>query len=111
MPKFDPHLDRRNAIKSIPVAYNGVSMRSMAEARWAMALDKMDLSWSYEPLFMSLRNGQWYRPDFRLNDFPIYLEVKGNITKPDVYTTMLAALSSPGYSVILLAPVPEVTDP
>jgi len=76
-----PH---RRAIVTIPrfpartTIYNGIKMRSRIEARFAAYLDRLGVSWQYEPEAFASREGQ-YLPDFVVsagNAPPIVIEVK-----------------------------------
>jgi hypothetical protein len=52
-------------------------MRSSWEKRIAIELDTLLLNWAYEPDVLHLPNGTNYLPDFWVNEFNGYLEVKG----------------------------------
>ena len=52
-----------------------IGMRSSWEVKYAIWLDKQNISWEYEPSF-ELSNGKIYTPDFRLEDGTI-VEIKG----------------------------------
>lgn len=64
---------------SLPTLYNGITFRSRTEARWAVLFDNLELSWEYEPQGYNL-DGDLYLPDFRLTDFPLWVEVKPDET-------------------------------
>ena len=58
--------------------YNGIKMRSRTEARFAAYLDRLGVSWQYEPEAFASRDGQ-YLPDFMVSAGsapPIVIEVK-----------------------------------
>lgn len=61
------------SIKPIETRYKGYRFRSRLEARWAVFLDAMGVSWEYEPEGY-LINGRPYLPDFALPD--AILEIK-----------------------------------
>jgi hypothetical protein len=63
-------------VEAIETEFNGVKYRSRTEARWAVFFDKLGVEFSYEPKKVTLSNGEWYLPDFYLNDFDAYFEVK-----------------------------------
>jgi hypothetical protein len=55
---------------------HGPAFRSRLEARWALFLDALGVSWSYEEEWFLLL-GTGYTPDFRLTGYPrTWLEVK-----------------------------------
>jgi hypothetical protein len=76
-------------IEARPVTYMGVHFRSMLEARWAVALDRMGdiYAWEYEPQGFMLPScgvpgcdrhpSRPYLPDFYLSGLGIWVEVKG----------------------------------
>lgn len=51
-------------MKSIETEYKGYRFRSRLEARWAVFLDQLGISWEYEKDGLELSNGQRYLPDF-----------------------------------------------
>ena len=61
-------------LKARPTTYRGIRMRSRLEARYAACLDKLGVSWEYEPRAFASENGQ-YLPDFFAAGS--YIEVKG----------------------------------
>ncbi|MEM7666737.1 MAG: hypothetical protein AAF250_12850 [Pseudomonadota bacterium] len=71
----------------LPTTYKGVRFRSRAEARWAVAFDKLRLDWDYEPEGFELAHG-WYLPDFYIPYWDAYFEVKGR--KPNSSEILLA---------------------
>lgn len=69
-------------LQARPTLYKGIQMRSRLEAGYAMWLDEMGFTWSYEPHCFASRSGQ-YLPDFRLEDvqfgrrrWVVYVETK-----------------------------------
>lgn len=62
---------------SVPTVYDGVQMRSRAEADFAARLDAVGLEWEYEPGPFSLKDGRSYTPDFYVPALDVYFEVKG----------------------------------
>lgn len=66
-------------IKPIETAYKGYRFRSRLEARWAVFFDALGLKWEYEKEWYSVY-GTWYLPDFWLNDYQCFVEIK-----PDSY--------------------------
>ena len=71
-------------MKPIETIYNGYRFRSRLEARWAVFFDVLGVTYQYEPEGFDL-NGTWYLPDFYLNDFKIYVEIKPAIDNYDAY--------------------------
>lgn len=69
-----------NNIKPIETKYKGYRFRSRLEARWAVFFDALGLSWEYEIEGLDL-NGTWYLPDFYINDWKCYIEIKPLIPK------------------------------
>lgn len=65
-------------MKSIETEYNGILFRSRLEARWAILFDALELKYVYEPECFILSNGQKYTPDFYIEKFKLYIEVKPN---------------------------------
>lgn len=55
--------------------YAGVRFRSRVEAAWAGFFDDQGIAWEYEPERL-VGNGYEYRPDFRIGDAAIWVEVK-----------------------------------
>jgi hypothetical protein len=58
---------------------NGVAhhMRSSWEVRFAKHLDASGLTWSYEPTTLRLSTGRRYLPDFWVEEWGTYVEIKG----------------------------------
>lgn len=80
-------------MEPIKTKYNGHLFRSRLEARWAVFLDALHVSYEYEPEGYVLDNGMWYLPDFRVKcwgfrgdrdgpPFDLFIEVKGEM-RPD----------------------------
>ena len=61
-------------IKPIETVYNGYRFRSRLEARWAVFFDACGLKYHYEPEGFNI--GEYYLPDFYLDDLEIYVEIK-----------------------------------
>lgn len=60
----------------IPTDYKGYRFRSKTEARWAVFFTELGLSWVYEEQGFDM-DGTWYLPDFSINDWNGYVEIKG----------------------------------
>ena len=63
-------------IKPIETYYNGYRFRSRLEARWAVFFDALDMKYKYEPEGFDLGDGEYYLPDFYLDDFELFIEIK-----------------------------------
>lgn len=63
-------------IKPIETYYNGYRFRSRLEARWAVFFDALGVRYEYEPEGFELGDREYYLPDFYLNDFELYIEIK-----------------------------------
>lgn len=65
----------RMRIRPIETCYRGYRFRSRFEARWAVFFDAAKIRWLYESQGFVV-NGRPYLPDFYLQDFGCYFEVK-----------------------------------
>jgi len=63
---------------AIDTYYAGCHFRSRLEARWAVLLDHLGVSWLYEPQGFDM-HGVKYLPDFYLPQRQIWLEIKGAV--------------------------------
>lgn len=76
-------------IKPIETYYNGYKFRSRLEARWAVLFDALGIEYEYESEGFEFPNRKRYLPDFVLHGGeercpdPLYVEVKGQMTKDD----------------------------
>lgn len=61
----------------IETEYKGYRFRSRLEARWAVFLDSLGATWTYEPQGFQFENGERYLPDFQVDSFDCWIEVKG----------------------------------
>jgi hypothetical protein len=78
------------AVHAIETRYAGCRFRSRLEARWAVALDHMNIQWEFEPQGFDLPSGR-YLPDFRITTarpgVPVfYIEVKGGMPDTREFT-------------------------
>lgn len=64
-------------IRAIPMVYSGIEFLSTLEADWALNLDKLNITWDYEPEGVKLPSGMNYRPDLYLPRITTWCEVKG----------------------------------
>lgn len=62
-------------MEAIQTYYNGYHFRSRLEARWAVFFDALGVKYEYEPEGFNL-NGTCYLPDFFLQEFDVYVEIK-----------------------------------
>lgn len=63
-------------IRAIETSYAGCRFRSRLEARWAVFLDHLKITWEYERQGFDLPSGR-YLPDFWLPEPGTWIEVKG----------------------------------
>lgn len=63
-------------VKPIETEYKGYLFRSRLEARWAVVLDVLGLSYEYEPEGFEFHDGTRYLPDFFIKDTGWFVEVK-----------------------------------
>lgn len=105
-----------NRIKPIETRYNGYRFRSRLEARWAVFFDTLGVDYEYEPEGFELPNGEKYLPDFRLKcwgtrgdvievPYPLYVEVKGEMTERDAEKIRLFSQQFP---VLVVGAIPAV---
>jgi hypothetical protein len=81
-----------NTIPAQPVRYADTDFKSIAEARWAVFFDALEVPWLYEPRrFFTSRGG--YVPDFYLPAWNVWWEVKG---APPIQAAVNAAASVVG---------------
>ena len=63
-------------IKPIETRYKGHRFRSRLEARWAVFFDSIGIEWEYEPEGFSMPDGEYYLPDFYIEDWNTWIEIK-----------------------------------
>lgn len=68
-------------IEAIKTEFEGTIYRSRTEARWAVFLSHLGLTFDYEPERLLLSTGKGYLPDFFVKDFGAYVEVKPDSDK------------------------------
>ncbi len=77
-----------NDLRPIQTLYNDYRFRSRLEARWAVFFDSAGLKYRYEPEGFHLPRGN-YLPDFYVEDWQQYVEVKpgptSNLKIPRIY--------------------------
>lgn len=72
-----PEVLARFGAKAIETQHAGIKFRSRIEARWAIFLDSLKLTWEYEAEGFDLGDGVWYLPDFWLAKLRLWVEIKG----------------------------------
>ena len=96
-----------NTLSAIETRYAGCRFRSRLEARWAVFLDHLGITWQYEPQgyqigpcptdatpsggSMTIRQAA-YLPDFWLPDESLWVEVKGSAEHLSGWLTINAAI-------------------
>jgi hypothetical protein len=63
-------------VSAVETEYKGNTYRSRTEARWAVFFDALGLTFGYERKLIELSTGEKYLPDFYIDDFEAYFEVK-----------------------------------
>lgn len=97
-------------MQALETEYRGIKYRSRTEARWAVYLDELRVTYNYEPEGFDL-GGEWYLPDFWLPSPGMWFEVKG--IEPNERERRLAcALSKASRCPVVIAvgPPPIVED-
>ena len=74
-----------STIKAIQTTYNGIRFRSRTEARWAVFMDTVGISYVYEPEGFVFEDGTTYSPDFYLPGQDAFLECKGIMHDDDIH--------------------------
>jgi hypothetical protein len=75
-------------------------MRSSWEVGYAKMLDAQSLSWTYEPHRLRLSNGRIYIPDFWVEEWQCYVEIKGYDFGGDLRKVYIA--QQDGYNIKLI---------
>jgi hypothetical protein len=88
-------------MSALPSRFKGILFRSRTEARWAVFLDALGLSWEYEPegYHLGVVN---YLPDFVIEDRSLYIEVKGTTPNPDEIEKCRLLAEATGKRVLLV---------
>lgn len=83
-------------IAARPTTYEGIRMRSRAEAHFAAFLDRVGIDWEYEPEAFASAAGQ-YLPDFGLRQGPhapvVWVDVKGPLPTRSEADHLLARMA------------------
>lgn len=99
-------------IDAIPTTYNEIEYRSRTEARWAVFFKELSLTVRYEKELITFDNGTKYLPDFYIEDFDCYFEVKGNDDNLVIDEASKAQkLSEMGKTVLLAIGAPSSVTP
>lgn len=93
---------RTSGQMSIPTEYNGVKFRSRLEARIALFMDRVQVSWSYERITLRLPAGNTYTPDFFLPRQNLLVEVKPAFPHVEEMEKCEAVARDVGMRVVLL---------
>jgi len=107
----------KNTIRAIQTEYAGHWFRSRLEARWAIYLDALGLTWTYEAEGYAMTyNGQPvnYLPDFWVKEWKCFMEIKGGILRDEdrLKATALAAMTNKEtHGVLMAGGIPEMSDP
>ncbi|MFA5376624.1 MAG: hypothetical protein WC455_12830 [Dehalococcoidia bacterium] len=99
-----------NMIKPIETHYKGYRFRSRLEARYAVALDKMQtkgIPWEYEFEGFDLGKAGYYLPDFWLPSINAFAEVKPMRLNIQEVERVKALYDMTGFPVLLLIGTPH----
>ncbi len=96
-------------IQAIETQYVGHRFRSRLEARWAVCLDRLGITWQYEPQGIAI-GGVRYLPDFYLDGpicsaQPVFAAVKGLLMADDL--RKILPLAEAGRPVVVLSDIPK----
>lgn len=102
-------------MKPIQTKYKGYHFRSRLEARWAVFLDALGVTWEYEPEGFDLGEAGWYLPDFkvfknchgRVSEDYVWLEIKGVPPSPSEQAKVLALAAASGKMVFVGIGLPD----
>lgn len=89
-------------LRAIETTYQDYAFRSRLEARWAVFLSALGLSWTYEAEGYDLGAAGYYLPDFWLPAIGCWLEIKGRPPTHGEIRKALALSTQAGYPVIIL---------
>lgn len=93
-----------------PTVFNGIEYRSATEARWAVFFNCLGVDFQYEPKAFSLSTGVGYLPDFYVEDFNAFFEVKPSddkIVTEEAFKARQLSLDHPGMNVWLAIGAPS----
>lgn len=92
-------------MRVIETEYRGCRFRSRAEARWAVFLDTLLIPWTYELEGFDL-DGTCYLPDFWVQGWDAWLEVKGPKPSPAAADKCRRLAEASGKRVLLVSGEP-----
>jgi len=88
--------------KAIDTTYKGYKFRSRLEARWGVYFDAIGVGWLYEPEGFILPRTGPYLPDFFIEDWGMWVEIKGTTPKP-LEIQRCAEIAENSFPTILIA--------
>jgi len=94
-------------MQPIQTSYKGYRFRSRLEARWAVFLDALNAKWSYEKQGFNL-DGTLYLPDFWVEDWSVWIEIKGKTPSDEENRKCDLLASASGKNVLLLSGDPWI---
>jgi hypothetical protein len=94
-------------MQPIETNYKGFRFRSRSEARWAVFLDTIQISWRYEEQGFDL-NGTGYLPDFWVPDWNAWVEIKGPKPTPEEIDKCRLLSEASGKLVLLVSGDPWI---
>lgn len=99
-------------IAPIETRYAGCRFRSRTEARFAVFLDTLRITWEYEAQGYQLASGARYLPDFKLPDLKLFIEIKGtDPTGKDLDKVREFAVAAKGHGYVTLMLVGSLPRP
>ena len=66
-------------MQAIETVWNGYRFRSRTEARWAVFFTSLGLTYDYEKEGFQLARNVHYLPDFYIQEWAIWIEIKGDM--------------------------------
>lgn len=93
-------------ITPLQTKYDGRHFRSRTEARWAVFFNSLGFHYEYEKEGFDL-DGRWYLPDFWLQPFDRFLEVKGAEPTPQEIELCKRLAQAGGKGVWLVSGQPQ----
>lgn len=101
-----------NEIKPKRTWYKDIFFRSRLEAKWAFFFDELGIKWQYEPEYDVVEFGIYYKPDFFLPDYDLWVEIKPqslrNISDGDI--RKIVGWANDYLEILVLSGVPRILD-
>jgi len=72
---------RKSLYGGIRRSYKNIKFRSTFEIKFAKLLDTYGIQWLYEPIRFKLEGRRYYKPDFYLSEYNLFVEIKGYQTE------------------------------